>query len=56
MVKGFSKYLKYKSKAKNNSTGNKRYSRKQECSVTPTYYEFGKKGHIKLDCPVLKMK
>jgi len=56
MVKKFSKFLKCKNKTNNNSGGNKSHSRKQERSSTPTSYECGKMGHIKSDCPVLKLK
>jgi len=56
MVKKFSKFLKFKNKTNNNYAGNKKQSRKQECSDTQTCYECGKTGHIKAHCPVLKMK
>ena len=56
MVKGFYKFLKFKNKTNNNYAHNKRQSRKQEHSSTPTCYECGKTGHIKPDCPVPKMK
>ena len=52
MVKKFSKFLKYKNKTNNSYAGNKRQTR----SETQTCYECGKIGHIKPDCPVLKMK
>ena len=52
MVKKFSKFLKYKNKTNNSYAGNKKQSR----SGTQTCYECGKTGHIKVDCPVLKMK
>jgi len=52
MVKKFSKFLKYKNKTNNSYAGNKRQTR----SGTQTCYECGKTGHIKADCPVLKMK
>ncbi|XP_027927835.1 uncharacterized protein LOC114184724 [Vigna unguiculata] len=55
MVKGFSKFIKYKNKATSNSAEIKRSSRKQEKHV-PTCYECGKMGHIKPECPVLKLK
>jgi len=55
MVKGFSKFLKYKNKSNSNSAEIKRSSRKQEKHV-PTYYECGKMGHIKPECPILKLK
>jgi len=55
MVKRFSKFLKYKNKLNNNSAGNKRHSRKQEHSSTPTCYECGKMGYIKPDCSILKL-
>jgi len=56
MVKRFYKFLKFKNKTNNSYADNKRQSRKQERSSTPTCYECGKTGHIKLDCLVLKMK
>jgi len=52
MVKKFSKFFKYKNKTNNSHAGNKKQSR----SDTQTYYEYSKTGHIKADCPVLKMK
>jgi len=52
MVKKFSKFLKYKNKTNNSPVGNKKQSR----SGTQTCYECGKTGHIKADCPMLKMK
>jgi len=60
MVKRFSRFLKYKNKsnAKSAATGNRRFpSKRQESSPsTPTRYECGKSGHIKPDCPILKIK
>ena len=56
MVKRFSKFLKYKNKTNNNFAGNKRPSKKQEKSTTSTCYEYGKMGHNKPECPVLKLK
>jgi len=47
MVKRFSKFFKFKNKTNNNYASNKRQSRKQERSGTPTCYECGKIGHIK---------
>ena len=54
MVKRFSEFLKLKNMTNNSCVGNKRQSKKQERS--PICYECGKTGHIKPDCPVLKMK
>jgi len=56
MVKKFSKFLKFKNKTNNSYAGNKKQSRKQERFGTQTCYECGKTGHIKADCPMLKMK
>jgi len=60
MVKRFSKFLKYKNKsnAKSAAAGNRRFpSKRQESSSnTPTCYECGKSGHIKPECPILKIK
>ena len=55
MVKGFSKFLKYKNKTNNNSAEIKRSSRKQEKHV-PACYECGDMGHVKPECPILKLK
>jgi len=55
MVNGFSKFLKYKNKANNNSVEIKRSSRKQEKHF-PTCYECGKMGLVKPECPILKLK
>jgi len=56
MVKRFSEFLKYKNKTINSYARNKRQSRKQERSGTPTCSKCGKAEHIKLDCLILKMK
>ncbi|XP_027933253.1 uncharacterized protein LOC114188805 [Vigna unguiculata] len=59
MVKRFSKFLKYKNKSTGKSVaGNRRFSsKKQESSSSvPTCYECGKSGHIKPECPILKIK
>jgi len=56
IVKRFSKFLKFKNKTSNSYARNKKQSRKQERSSTPTCYEYGKTEHIKPDRPVLKMK
>jgi len=50
LVKGFGKYLKRKS----NNGNQKRYNSKQnDSNNTPSfsYYNYGKQGHIKIECP-----
>ncbi|XP_027927440.1 uncharacterized protein LOC114184329 [Vigna unguiculata] len=60
MVKRFSRFLKYKNKsnAKFAAAGNRRFppKRQESSPSTPTCYECDKSGHIKLDCPILKIK
>lgn len=56
MVKRFSRFIGYKNKADKNSAGNERSSRKQNKSVAPTCFDYGKVGHMKMKCPILKLK
>jgi len=52
VVKKFSQFIKYKNKS---GMTMKSY-KKQDQGSTFTCNECGKKGHIKLDCPLLKLK
>lgn len=57
MVKRFSKFLKFKNNTNFGFARNTRTNRRKgKFVVAPTFYECGKVGHIKPECPVIKMK